>query len=175
MTSVSHCDGLTIPELFRALKQRLCGISSNWIRCVAPPNPRTRGLTCMLHPATLRDSTLRRCVSGLANEDRRRLITQPHLGDFLAKGGIRCPLVGTRFEESVLSRLSSPGGSTRAGPRDEGFGTRPSQSLTRLPPLARHPHILSAPLDQIPVHRRGANEAVPHTIPTCSYRRHRGF
>ena len=35
MPATSRSDDLTIPELFHALKQRLCGISGNSIGCVA--------------------------------------------------------------------------------------------------------------------------------------------
>ena len=52
MIVTSHYDDLTIPELFHALKQRLCGISSNCIRCVALFDPsRTHDrvtLTCVV-------------------------------------------------------------------------------------------------------------------------------
>ena len=177
MTTTSPSDDLTISELFHALKQRLSGISLSGGRYVALLNP-WRILVRMVLTCTTSSNS-----SGLDLKEVRAmcdgncwpLINFLRLGDLPTSGSIRCPLASARFEEPILSRWPPPRRSARTNPRGAGFGTRPHHSLTRLPSLARHPHVLPLPLDQIPMYRRGPDPTIPRAIQTCSHQRNRGF
>ena len=143
MTPTSCCNDLTIPELFHALKQQLYGVSLNCTR-----------YTALLNPWGLRRMTLAYSTSsnslGLDYQEVRE-IGNGIVDDLSTALFRQYPLIGARSEEPFLSHWLSPRGSARKNPHGAGFGMRPAQGLTRLPSLARHPRILPAPLDQLPM------------------------